>query len=321
MKRFIFQLLSLSLLLGAIGLIPFLPRETTLLSREEQQRLKQNKTFWTWNSDYGNLDVHYIEKGTGPHHLILLHGFRANTFTWHHLIDPLVKAGYHVWALDLIGYGLSDKPAHVPYHTEFFIDQIHAFMVGNQIEQAHLIGNSMGGGLTLGMAVTHPKQVQSLILINALGYPLDLSFYLIIGKNFGHFLTPLIGPTVIRQGMEDIVYKKENLSNEQIEAYVLPYRLPGGTLATTKTMENFDNQRLIALKEQYKFIHKPMLVIWGEKDRLIPLDHYHQFVADFPFCDHALISDCGHIPQEEAPKEVLEVLLPFLNKQINSKTH
>lgn len=319
MKRFLFQFFCLLALAGFIGLIPFLPRETTLLSPEEQQFLKKGKTFWTWNSAYGQLDVHYIEKGTGSRHLILLHGFRANTFTWRFLIDPLAQAGYHVWAVDLIGYGLSDKPASVPYDTDFFIEQIQSFMAGNRIESAHFIGNSMGGGLALAMAAYYPQQVNSLVLINALGYPLDLSFYLIIGKNFGHLLVPFLGPTMIRQGMEEIVYHKESLSDEQIEAYVMPYRFPGGTLATTITMEKFDNQRLIALKEHYKHIHKPLLVIWGERDRMIPFSHFKQFMTDFPSCDHTLIPDCGHIPQEETPEKVLKALIPFLRKQTFSE--
>jgi pimeloyl-ACP methyl ester carboxylesterase len=317
MKKCLSHLLSLFILSIFIGMIPFLPTDTRILSVEEQVKLKAGKTFWEWEHSNQPYSMHYIEKGTGSKHILLIHGFRANTFTWRYLIDPLAEAGYHVWAIDLIGYGLSDKPSEVPYDLDFFLDQIQAFMKGKQILHAHLIGNSMGGGLAIGMALHHPEKVDSLTLISALGYPLDLSFYLIVGKNFGNLLTPFLGPTMIRQGMSDIVYDKKSITNEQIEAYSLPYQLPGGTIASTITLEKFDNQKLEKISQRYKEIKKPLLVIWGEHDKLIPVSHYHRFAQDFPSCEKLLIQQCGHIPQEETPEAVIAKLLDFLNKQTN----
>lgn len=298
-----------------MGIIPFLPTGTKLLDPEEQARLKQGKTFWHWDSTHGKQAIHYLEKGSGDKHIILLHGFRANTFTWRYLIDPLAEAGYHIWAIDLLGYGLSDKPFEAPYTIEFFLEQIEAFMDGQQIPHAHLIGNSMGGGLALGMGLFYPQRVKSLTLIAALGYPLDLTFYLIVGKNFGHLLAPLLGPAMIRQGMSDIVYNKQSITDEQIAAYSLPYQFPGGTLASTLTLEKFDNQRLATLSQRYKEITQPILVIWGEQDHLIPVSHYYQFIQDFPLCKRTLIHNCGHIPQEEAPDQVIPSILDFLQAQ------
>lgn len=313
MKKILCNFFCLSLIVGFISFIPFFPRETEILSQEKQEKLKEGKTFWMWDSPHGPLAMHYKEKGSGSKHIILLHGFRANTFTWRHLIDPLAEAGYHIWVIDLIGFGLSDKPIEAPYDLKFFLDQIEAFMDKNLIPKAHLVGNSMGGGLAINMAISHPDRVNSLTLIAALGYPLDLSFYLIIGKNFGPLLTPFLGPTIIRKGMEDIVYRKETISDEQIIAYSLPYQLPGGATAATRTLENFDNQHLLTLKQFYPMIKNPVLVIWGDKDKLIPLNHYERFLKDFPTCEHLLIKNCGHIPQEEAPQEVTTAIINFLN--------
>jgi pimeloyl-ACP methyl ester carboxylesterase len=315
MKNFLYNFFYLSMIVGFIGIIPFLPTDTKLLSPEEQENLKAGKTFWLWNSPDGPYLMHYLEKGGGSKHVILLHGFRANTFTWHHIINPLAEAGYHVWAIDLIGYGFSDKPDQATYDVDFFLHQIQDFMKGNNISHAHLVGNSMGGGLALSMALHYPEHVDSLSLIAALGYPLDFTFYLIVGKNFGHLLAPFLGPTMIRKGMEDIVYSKESITDEQIAAYSLPYQLPGGTLASTLTLEKFDNQKLETISKRYKEIKQPLLVIWGEQDKLIPVTHYKRFIEDFPSCDKILIKNCGHIPQEEAPDEVLSTLIRFLDKQ------
>ena len=122
------------------------------LPLQEQERLLEEKKVWVWNSPYGPLATHYEEAGEGDKHLFLVHGFRANTFTWRHLIQPLAEAGYHVWAVDLIGYGLSVKPPHVPYGIDFFTEHMLAFMVDHQINTCCLMGNSMGGGLVLNFA-------------------------------------------------------------------------------------------------------------------------------------------------------------------------
>jgi pimeloyl-ACP methyl ester carboxylesterase len=230
------------------------------------------------------------------------------------LIDPLARAGYHVWAVDFIGYGLSDKPEHVTYHLDFFLDQLTSFMEAKGITKAHLVGNSMGGGLALNLALSYPLQVSSLSLFNALGYPLELPFSVSICRHISHLWSPFLGPRMVRHTLKSIVYNGEEISDEQVEAYCLPYRLPGGIAATLLTLQQFDNRHLVKMTEQYSALKHPMLIIWGEKDSQIPFSHYEKFVHDFPSAKKLLISKCGHMPQEETPHEVLSTLLEFLQE-------
>lgn len=279
---------------------------------EQQIQLKEGKTFWTWNSPAGNQSIHYVEKGTGSKHIILIHGFRAYSYTWRHLVEPLAQAGFHVWAIDMIGYGLSDKP-EASYKPDFFLKQIKAFMDDHAISQAHFIGNSMGGGLSLCMALSYPQYINSLTLISALGYPLELPFYVRLCKDIDGIWPPFLGPTMIRKGLEQIVYHKEVITDEQVQAYALPYRLPGGSESALNTLRNFDNQILKLMRSGYKNVQCPVLIIWGDQDQLIPLEHYHHFCRDFPFAQKQLLKDCGHIPQEEQPEEVKNQIIKFLN--------
>lgn len=298
-----------------LGSALFVFNDLHILEPEEQQKLKEGKTFWQWHSAYGPLDIHYVERGEGPNHLLFLHGFRAHTYTWRHLIDPLAKAGYHVWAIDLIGYGLSDKPDDAPYTIDFFAEQVKAFMDAKNISQAHFVGSSMGGGLALNVALTFPEQITSLTLIGALGYPLDLPFHLTIGRYLGQLWAPFMGPSIIRSGLEEIIFKKEMISQEQVDAYCLPYRFPGGITASLLTLGQFDNQKLKKISACYSMIRRPLLIVWGEYDTLIPKTHYEKFLADFPSAQCLLIPNCGHIPQEEEPSQVLSSLLNFLQEQ------
>lgn len=301
----------LSILCILTVLFPFTSCTKTI-NAEQLVQLKQDKQFWTWNSSQGAFDIHYIEKGHSSNQILLIHGFGAYSYSWRSIIDPLVEAGYHVWAIDLIGFGLSDKPENVRYGLDLFLEQISAFMKAKQIAKADFIGNSMGGGLVLGMAIHHPQQVHSLTLIDALGYPLDLPFPLAITKLAGNFTKPLQGQFIVRRILEQVMYDPTKVTEEQVEAYTLPLTTPGGPEAFIATLKNFDNKQIEALNRQFKTIQAPVLIIWGEQDKWIPLNYYREFVKDFPQAKTLVIPNCGHIPQEECPKEVVNAILPFL---------
>ncbi len=311
-SKVILVVLGLLSLVVAAYLVLWLFLAETVLSPEKQTELKAGKSFWTWASSRGPLQIHYVEKGEGDKHVFLIHGFRSHSYTWKELIDPLANAGYHVWVLDLVGFGLSDKPIEPIYKVDFFVEQINAFAKGHGIENAHFIGNSMGGGLALAMALQHPEKVRSLILVSALGYPLDLPPYLSIGQKLGPFFAPFLGKTLVKHGLEQIIYNKETITEEQVEAYSFPYRLSGGAAASFLTLNEFDNDLLKMMSGHYPQLKFPVLLIWGEGDTLIPLSHYNCFVRDFPHAEKLLIPQCGHVPQEEEAQMILPVILTFL---------
>lgn len=285
-----------------------------LNSQEHQKWMMNNPTFWQWNLPSGSYAIHYIEKGSGPRHVLLLHGFAAYSFTWKALIDDLAKGGYHVWSMDLIGSGLSDKPNDVPYGLTLFTQQIEAFMQSKQIDQASLVGNSMGGGLALAMSIVHPNRVKSLVLIDALAFSIKLPLYFAITKTLGTWTKPLIGRTMIKQILKQVMYNPNKISEEQIQAYEFPFRTPGGKDAFIKTLQNFDAQELENMSLHFKNIHVPVLIIWGEKDSWMPLNYFQRLSHAFPQATTVVIPNCGHISQEECPQKVSQALLQFFKK-------
>lgn len=313
-KRLIIFTFCLIILISGIAKF-IISSSVPVLSESELTVLKSGKMFWTWPSAYGPLSVHYIEHGSGENHILFLHGFRAHTYTWKLLIEPLTRAGYHVWAIDLIGFGLSDKPNHVLYSQSFFIEQIAAFMQAKEIHSTHVIGNSMGGELILELAVEQPECVRSITLINALGYSIELPYYIYVARYLDFIWGPFLTPSMIRNCLNEIIINKSCITDEKVEAYAFPYRFPGGTSSSLLTMRHFDLKRLETLHHRFAEIKKPVLIIWGEHDTLLPLAHYERFLNDFPHADRLLIPQCGHIPQEEKPEEVLSAIIPFIQKE------
>ena len=306
-KLIVFLSIHFSLFFIALAVL-FIFTDNQIFEPDQEEQAKAGKQFWEWPSPYGPLNLHYIEKGEGTRDILLIHGFRSYSYTWHALIDPLAN-------------GLSDKPEKVPYNKDFFTQQIHAFMEAKGIAKANLIGNSMGGGLALSLTIAYPDDVKSLILLNALGYPLEIPFHLSLGKYCGQLLSPLFGPSLVRSGIKKIIYDPEQITEEQVEAYSLPYRFPGGVKASLLTLQNFENESLNEMSHHYPSLTVPTLIIWGDHDSLIPVSHFEKFKEDFPIGETLLIEKCGHLPQEETPDQVLTSILNFLYKNESEEQH
>lgn len=281
MNSFQNKLKSLLLLITSLFILTSCERP---LTPEEIKELKAGKTFWIWESVYGSNEIHYIEKGSGENHVLLIHGLAAHTYTWRHLLDVLPVEGYHVWALDILGFGLSDKPKGVSYGATLFMKQIHDFIRAKGISGTHIIGNSMGGGLALEMAVYHPEDIKTMTLIDAVGYPMRLPLPLEIAKIFGsvekHF--EMENKFIVKEILIQLMHDSSKITREQIIQYELPFRIPGGAEALIKTIQSFNNAELSKDDQFFPQIHIPVLLIWGAHDKWIPLCYYDHFVKDFP---------------------------------------
>lgn len=227
-------------------------------------------------------------------------------------MTPLAKAGYHVWAIDLLGFGSSDKPINAPYGLDLFVDQIQAFMDSKGIPSAHFVGNSMGGGVSIGVALQAPNRVKSLTLIASMGFPMQLPFFFKMARTSPSIAKPLISRSLIKTAIRDIIYKKDSLSEQQIDAYWMPFTQPGGKEAFLELLRMFDNDLLEKMSASLKKISCPVLIIWGDHDSLIPVTHAKLFQQAIPHAELLIIKDCGHIPQEEEPDSVNARLLDFL---------
>ncbi|HEX4948923.1 MAG TPA: alpha/beta fold hydrolase, partial [Blastocatellia bacterium] len=103
--------------------------------------------------------INYVETGAGTN-VILLHGLADDLTVWEQTI-PALQAKYHVWAIDQIGFGQSDKP-FMNYRVAVFVEFLHAFMKKAGIEKATLVGNSLGGWVAAAYAHAHPDRVEKL---------------------------------------------------------------------------------------------------------------------------------------------------------------
>jgi pimeloyl-ACP methyl ester carboxylesterase len=118
------------------------------------------------------MTYNYAEYPGDIDNITLIHGFASSTYTWQSVAQYLNEKGYHVWALDMKGFGWSDKPRDSRYDPVSLMEGVNEWMAAVGLERVVCADNSIGGAVTVLLALQHPERVGSMILIDAAGYPI-----------------------------------------------------------------------------------------------------------------------------------------------------
>jgi len=262
------------------------------------------------------LETYYITQGKG-YPLILIHGLPGSTYTWRNSILPLAQH-FQVYALDLKGFGYSDKPAG-NYSLLAHAELIKDFMEGLNIPSAALIGSSYGGGVGMTMALKYPERANQLVLIGSIGYPfgrwiVDLSWLSQL-QELAFYALPFIPPLaklLIRKAYEMAYYDPALISKEMIEEGYRLICLKGVAGSYFATVRGLDEQWL---GENIKYLTKPTLIIAGADDKMVPRWVAERLHSEIKGSRLEIIPQCGHIPQEEKPLITNNLIIEFLQRQ------
>ena len=261
--------------------------------------------------------IAYLDVGTGPP-VILIHGLGGSMWQWEYQQHAL-SLHFRVLTLDLPGAGLSDKP-EIDYRPDQMLDFVVGFMDAVKIPQATLVGNSMGAGLAIGMALRHPTRVAKLVLVS--GLPQHVMEKLTSPSirraletsapawlvSFGNML---FGGLMIESVLKEIVHDPALLTPAVIERSNRNRQRPGlikPILATGEHIPLWESGFAVHLGT----ITHPTLVLWGEEDRVFPIavgEDLHQTIKGSRFIR---IPKAGHIPQWEQPDVVNQELITFI---------
>ena len=265
--------------------------------------------------------IAYLDVGKGKP-LILIHGFSGSMWQWEHQYASLAH-NHRVLIPDLLGSGLSDKP-EATYSPEYLVTFLHDFMDNLEITHATLIGNSMGAGLAMAMALDYPDRVDRLVLIS--GFPAQIQSS-IASQQYRRFLThrpPLwlatIGNHLAGRGttedfLKEIVYQPALISASVIERS-FHNRQRGDVLPTLYSLLDHIDSWEERYGQRLASISHPTLLLWGDHDRVFPLNVGKQIKHLLPQAEWHVISEAGHLPQWEQPQVVNPLILSFLEKAL-----
>jgi pimeloyl-ACP methyl ester carboxylesterase len=253
--------------------------------------------------------IHYLEAGAASNPaVILLHGLGGDVSNWAPTI-PALSPKYHVYVIDQVGFGKSDKPV-ANYRVAMLVEFLDAFYRKLGVEKATLVGNSLGGWTAAAFAIAHPEKVDGIVLVDAAGYSLKRWG----GPELTREAMIALNPSTIdgyRRLLSLILYNKAILTDQFLETELAKKFKRGDGYTINSFIESILRGE-DTLDGKTKSIKVPTLVIWGKNDLLTPLGLGKAFVEDIPGAQLLVIDNCGHVPQVEKPAEFNSALLKFL---------
>lgn len=255
--------------------------------------------------------VHLQVSGpSGAPAIILVHGFGSSLHTWAGWAARLDE-GYRVIRFDLPGAGLSPPDLTGDYTDERAIEIINALMADLDLDHAILVGNSLGGRIAWRFALAEPAKTRALILVSPDGFASagfeydkapEVSF---IWQLMRVFLPRM----VVRTNLEASYGDPAQLTDEAVSRYYRLLRAPGARKAL---LERTRQTVLVDPEPLLPQIKTPTLLVWGAKDRLIPIKNARDYLRLMPRASLTRLDDLGHVPMEEAPDKSLTPVNEFL---------
>jgi len=261
--------------------------------------------------------LYYEEQGKGPP-LLLIHGFGASTYTWRHVAPELAET-HRVIAVDLKGFGQSDKPFDGRYSVFDQAELLAQLIEDKDLRNLTLVGHSFGGGVVLMLALEANERLQGritgLVLLDTIAYPqqIPIFFRLLDVPLVSQLGVRMVPPSVQTQVALNIAYLDDSkIDPEEVETYAAPLKTAAGKHAMIHSARQIVPEGLAEIAERYKTIKLPTLILWCDHDRIVPLEVGLKLRRTLPNSTLRLVEGCGHMPQEEQPELTLQLLKGFI---------
>lgn len=269
--------------------------------------------------------LHYIDEGQGPT-LLFVHGTPTWSFDYRHLIKAL-RSHFRCIAIDLMGFGLSEKPSDYDYSTPQHVHTLTAFIEHLHLTDLHLVLHDFGGVIGMAYALDRPKQVKSITLFNS--WLWDSSQEPEFEASSRILKSPLL-PFLYRRLnfsprflIPKSFYDKKRLHKRTHQHYTRVFRKASernGPLAFARSILN-DQKWFGQLWEKiHRLKQKPILFVWGMQDPFVLPKYLDKYASAFPNARIIKLEECGHFPQEEKKEEVIEAVSQFLQTISRSTT-
>lgn len=255
--------------------------------------------------------VAYVLQGEGEP-VLLIHGMPTSVFLWRNVI-PLLAQDFTVCALDLLGYGDSDKPAKADLSVPAQAEYLAEFMMKVGLTHATIVGHDIGGGVAQLLAVDRPELVRRLILIDTVAYdswPVP---------EIERFKDPAYDPKTVdlRESFKVLllrgIFHKERadaLAGEYVSTFVGSQ----GREAFLRSARALNSRDILIRSAEIERVSLPVLIIWGEADDLYHVLIGQQLADRLPSARLVVVKDAGHFVPEDQPEEVARLVRAFMKE-------
>jgi pimeloyl-ACP methyl ester carboxylesterase len=253
--------------------------------------------------------------------LLLVHGMAGSSATWR-AVMPLLAQRYTVVAPDLPGHGESDKPRQ-DYSLGAHANALRDLLVALGIDQATVVGQSLGGGVAMQLAYQHPRCCERLILVSSGGLGDEVSWLLRALSIPGvEYVMPVLFPSFVRDAGNALGHRLSSFGlraprlEEQWRGYVslTDPETRQAFVRTLRAVIDMGGQSVSARDRLYLSSLMPTLIVWGERDRMIPVAHAHEAHQAMPGSQLVIFEESGHFPHTEEPERFAEAVLSFVDQ-------
>ena len=267
-----------------------------------------------------DLRLHYLAAGEGEP-ILLLHGWPTSSFLWRHVM-PSIARRHRVLALDLPGFGKSDKPLDVSYSFRYFSRVLDGFLDALGHDKIGLAVHDLGGPIGLYWACHHPQRLRSLALLNTLVYPKFSSAVMlfILAGRLPVVRSILASPWGLEKAMFLGIADARRVTPEVLAAVQAPFAPKPAREALLRAGTRLSPKGFREIAELLPTLRVPVQILYGEKDRILPkvartMAHVQR---DLPQAVATSLPGCGHFLQEDNPEEIGEILADFFAAADNS---
>ncbi len=261
------------------------------------------------------MQVHIRDVGPrdDPAPILLLHGMASSLHSWE-VWQQSLSERRRVITVDLPGFGLTGPSPQGEYRTEAYTRFTLRLLDALNVKQVILGGNALGGEVAWQTALLAPERVQSLILVDADGYKISplsqpVAFTIAGAKTLRWISERILPRSVIASSVRNVFGDPEKVNEVLIDRYFELNLRVGNRRALFQRM---DQHEYGERQQSIRLIKQPVLVLWGGKDGMVPVEFAHRFCEDIPMCTKVIFDNLGHLPQEEDPTATLAPVKAFL---------
>jgi pimeloyl-ACP methyl ester carboxylesterase len=245
--------------------------------------------------------IHYYEGGSGAP-VVLVHGLGSRAEDWANLMPQLKQAGFHVYAIDLLGYGRSARPVDAAYSIPEEAQYVDDFLVQRGLEKVNLVGWSMGGWVAMRAALDHPERIGRLVLCDSGGIRFQPGFTVL---DFEPDTIP-----AVRRLYRMLMPQPAELPDFLVSDMLRKFR-ELNWVVDRSARSMFRGNDL--LDGKLSGLEVPTLIIWGKQDHLIPLATGISMHQQIPQSVLEIYDGCGHLAPGQCAARIGPRLIDFLN--------
>ena len=260
--------------------------------------------------------LHVERYGLGGQAVLLVHGFGTNSFVWRNIGPSIALANLTAFAVDMFGYGASDRPFDADYGIAAQAEYLDRALTALRMARATVVGLDLGGAVALRFAAAHPERVEKLVLINPVAFDdIPAADVKSLQRNTGRFALRISrgvmgAAPLMRELLRKSVADPANMPDALVGRYLAPYVGSDGVDHLLRAARMIDKTDMDEV--DLRALPQPTLILWGERDPWVSAKVGEDLASAIGGSKLVRLPNAGRLVPEDAPDMVADLVLDFI---------